>query len=205
IKFGESMTLHYNRSSEKQKRKELRKEATEAERILWQYLRGKQLGGFKFRRQYSIDAFVIDFYCPEVKLAVEVDGPTHFTDDAQEYDSSREEYIKTFGVTFLRFTNVDVYQNIEGVLTVILARLNELKGERQPPPNPLLAKEGERPNSAPDKMETNGSSHLPKRGRKEGSYPHTKGTTEGPPPCTRSDEEKVPPFLRGELKGGQNV
>ncbi|MFQ5706927.1 MAG: endonuclease domain-containing protein [bacterium] len=127
------MTQHYNKSSEKHKRRTLRKNATDAERILWQHLRGKQIGGFKFRRQYSIDQFVLDFYCPEVKLAVEVDGATHFTEEAQAYDRAREDYIRTFGVTFLRFTNLEVYDSLDGVLMVILEKLEELKKEKTSP------------------------------------------------------------------------
>jgi very-short-patch-repair endonuclease len=90
-----------------------------AEVILWQALRRQQLGGFKFRRQYSIGSYVVDFYCVEVKLAIEADGESHYQPGSQEYDERREEFIQQYGVTFLRFTNVDVYDNLEGVLTTI--------------------------------------------------------------------------------------
>lgn len=73
------MTIHCNKTSEKNKRRQLRNNATEAEKRLWQHLKGRQLDGFKFRRQHSIDSYVVDFYCPQVKLAVEIDGESHFS------------------------------------------------------------------------------------------------------------------------------
>jgi len=147
------MTIHYNKTSEKEKRRELRNNSTDAEKKLWQHLKGKQLAGFKFRRQHSIDSYVLDFYCPEVKLAVEIDGPTHFSDDAVEYDQKRNAHISSYGITTIRFLNTDVYKNIDGVLEMIRVKLNEL---RQPPPNPLLGKEGEMASSGPLTKETKG-------------------------------------------------
>jgi len=61
----------------------------------------------------------MDFYCPERKLAIEIDGSTHWTEGEKEYDRRRQEYIELYGIRFLRFSNFDVYKNIEGVLTVI--------------------------------------------------------------------------------------
>ena len=90
-----------------------------AERILWLRLKGKGLAGHKFRRQHGVGPFVVDFYCPECKLAIELDGPVHDTIEAKEYDRRRQEYIKQYGIRFLRFTNDEVYQNIEAVLKKI--------------------------------------------------------------------------------------
>lgn len=132
------MTRHYNRKTETAKRKQLRNNATDTEQKLWQYLKGKQIAGVKFRRQYSIDSYVIDFYAPSIKLAVEIDGPTHFTKDGIEYDKRRTKFIERFGITILRFTNEDVYRNIEGVLRKIEHTINELK----PPPTPSLVRRG---------------------------------------------------------------
>lgn len=87
-----------------------------AEVILWLQLKGRQLNGYKFRRQYSIDKFVVDFYCPELKLAVEVDGDSHYVDGAKERDEGRQKIIENAGIRFLRFTNKDVYDNLNGVL-----------------------------------------------------------------------------------------
>ncbi len=93
-----------------------------AETILWSKLRGKNLEGLKFRRQYSIGSFVVDFYCPEHKLATEVDGESHYVDGAMEHDMMRQSVIESAGVTFLRFTNHDVYERLEGVIEKILEK-----------------------------------------------------------------------------------
>ena len=126
------MTKYFNKTSEKFKRKELRKKATKAEEILWNHLKEKQLSGFKFRRQYSIDQFVIDFYCTKVKLAIELDGSVHEADHMQIYDTAREEIIKTFGVTFLRFKNVEIFQKLDRVLDNISNKLSELSSNDLP-------------------------------------------------------------------------
>lgn len=117
------MTEIYNKSQEKEKRRQLRKNQTKTEEILWQKIRNRQLNGYKFRRQYSVNQFVLDFYCPQEKLAIEIDGDSHFVDGAQEYDQLRQNIIESFGIRFLRFTNDDVYQNIDAVLEVILSNL----------------------------------------------------------------------------------
>ena len=90
-----------------------------AEVILWQYLKGKQINGCKFRRQFGVGPYVVDFYCVEFKLAIELDGDSHFSEDAQKHDIERQEYIGQFGIKFLRFTNDDVYTNVNGVVQTI--------------------------------------------------------------------------------------
>ncbi|HFE65294.1 MAG TPA: DUF559 domain-containing protein [Caldithrix sp.] len=137
------MTIHYNKFPERDKRKALRKNPTKAERVLWQYLKGKQLDGFKFRRQYGVDAFVIDFYCVKTKLAIEIDGEIHLSKSTRENDQHRQKYLESFGIHFLRFTNRDVFNNIEKVLQTISEKLKELDKSRQPSPSPFLTKEGE--------------------------------------------------------------
>lgn len=113
------MSLVFNLKSQKQKRQHLRNHATDAERILWSKLRGRQLLGYKFRRQHGIGVFIVDFYCPERKLAIEIDGATHWTEGEKEYDRRRQEYIELYTIRFLRFTNYEVYSNLDGVLSVI--------------------------------------------------------------------------------------
>lgn len=113
------MNLIYNKSELKGLRQKLRNNAPKAEQILWSRLKGKQLNGLKFRRQNSIGRFVLDFYCPALKLAIEVDGPSHFKRDARLYDLEREAFIRQFNIEFLRFTNQDIYENLEGVLEMI--------------------------------------------------------------------------------------
>jgi len=124
------MTRHYNRRRERKKRKELRNNPTDAEKILWQYLKGRQILGFKFRRQYSIDGFVVDFYCTKVKLAIELDGDSHFSsNEAIEYDLDREHHIKKYGIRFLRFKDEEVFENIDAVVNSIEEKLKGLSEE----------------------------------------------------------------------------
>lgn len=97
----------------------LRKTATETEDILWQSLRRKQLNGFKFRRQHPLDKYIADFYCHEAKLVVEVDGEIHNTKENKEYDKHRSYELKELEITVIRFTNIEVTENLDMVLEVI--------------------------------------------------------------------------------------
>ncbi len=122
------MTLHRNRHDQLEKRRLLRREVPPAERLLWRYLRDRGLGGHKFRRQYSVGPFVLDFCCPAAALAIELDGPTHEPDLAREYDAERQAHIERLGFRFLRFTNAEVRENLEGVLATILAEADRGAG-----------------------------------------------------------------------------
>lgn len=114
------MTKVYNKKGETLKRKRLRKEMPLAEKLLWQKLKGKQAGGYKFRRQYGIGLFVVDFYCVPFKLAIELDGESHYVDEnTRKKDAVRQLYIERFGIRFLRFTNTEVVTNMDGVLQII--------------------------------------------------------------------------------------
>ena len=88
------------------------------EQYLWQRLRNKQLG-VRFRRQQGIGRYIVDFYCPERALVIEVDGDSHYTDDAQEYDRIRDEFMASLALSLLRFSNADILKNLDGVLAVI--------------------------------------------------------------------------------------
>lgn len=83
--------------------------------------------GYKFRRQHSVDRFVIDFYCPELRLAIEVDGDSHFTPRARAYDRGRQKHIESFGIRFLRVMNKDVYHNLDAVLDNIAATIRAIE------------------------------------------------------------------------------
>jgi very-short-patch-repair endonuclease len=123
------MTKHFNKLVEKHKRRYLRNKATPAEKLVWIYLRKRQVKGFRFLRQYSVDQYVIDFYCPELKLAIELDGDSHFeSEEAIEYDKIRQQYIEQFGICFLRFKNIEVYQNLDKVFGKIESKVEKLKG-----------------------------------------------------------------------------
>ncbi len=120
------MTKHYNKKSEKEKRRTLRKEMTFCERIMWIHLRRKQLG-VRFLRQYSVDHYVIDFYCPELKLAIELDGSVHDKPDQKEYDAYRQEYLEKYDITFLRVTNDELMGNANMAFDRIEEVINKLK------------------------------------------------------------------------------
>ena len=116
----------FNKPQIKERRKRLRNEMTRAECELWKYLRRKNLRGYKFRRQFSIDIYIIDFYCPQLKLAIEVDGDTHLTEDEIEYDKKRQKHIEGYGIQFLRFTNGDIYNGMDYVMERINSKIEEL-------------------------------------------------------------------------------
>ena len=111
----------------------LRRNASAAEQTLWQHLRRTQLGT-RFRRQYGVDGYALDFYAPRAKLAIEVDGDSHFTASGREYDHLRTTYLRAFGIEVLRFTNMDILQNIEGVLTTIEAAVKRRTATSPLPP-----------------------------------------------------------------------
>jgi very-short-patch-repair endonuclease len=94
-----------------------------SEVLLWTILKNKQMHGERFLRQYSVDQYILDFYCPRLKLAIEVDGDSHYNQSAQEYDKERQNYIETFGIHFLRFTNTDICENIDGVCQTIWEKI----------------------------------------------------------------------------------
>jgi len=95
----------------------MRKGPTQAEALLWEKLRKRRLGGLRFRRQNIIYVFIVDFYCPEAKMVIEVDGPVH--EKQKEYDRVREECLKELGYQIVRFSNKDVIKDIEMVLAEI--------------------------------------------------------------------------------------
>ena len=97
----------------------LRRNLSKAEILLWLQLKNKKVNGHKFRRQYSVGRYVIDFYCPGLKLAVEIDGGYHLADDAREYDEIRQKNIESYGIKFLRFSDKEVIKNIPGVIRSI--------------------------------------------------------------------------------------
>lgn len=105
-----------NRPELKEYRKDLRNKSTIAEAYLWPYLKNKQLEGRRFRRQFSVGNYIIDFYCPAEKLAVELDGAGHFTPEGQEYDEERTRFLNGQGIRVIRFENKVVFEDTEGVL-----------------------------------------------------------------------------------------
>ncbi len=91
-----------------EKAEQLRNNITAAEEQLWNYLRGSQLG-VKFRRQHPAAIYVLDFYCDELRLAIEIDGSIHYLEDVKKNDTIRQQTLENLGISFLRFTNTEVH------------------------------------------------------------------------------------------------
>src|SRR5690606_25476386 len=112
-------------------RKQLRNNLTPAEASLWKMLQGKQLDGRKFRRQHSVTNYILDFYCPAEKLAIELDGQGHFEASQAEYDFERDLFLQHYGIKVLRFENKWVWDNPEGLLQEV--KDNFGWSEKKPP------------------------------------------------------------------------
>jgi very-short-patch-repair endonuclease len=104
----------------------LRKNMTKAEVYLWKRLKDKKLFKVKFRRQHPVDIFVVDFYCHEIKLAIEIDGGIHLDKEISEYDHGRTHDIEKLGIKIIRFTNDQVFNDINKVLCDISIKIKEL-------------------------------------------------------------------------------
>jgi very-short-patch-repair endonuclease len=113
-----------NSPSKKEFRKNLRNSLTAAEAVLWKCLQRRQLLGKKFRRQISIGRYIVDFYCPEKRLVIELDGEAHFTHNRDIYEDKRTDYLQERGLTILRFENDELKGNLDGVLETIKRHLN---------------------------------------------------------------------------------
>ncbi len=121
------MTQIFNKEAQKKMRQALRRSLPPSEVILWSKLRSKQICDQKFRRQFSVGPYMIDFYCPALKLAIEVDGDSHFRNGEQGKDKVRQAYVESVGIHFLRFRNNEVRENIAGVLESIYRKVVELE------------------------------------------------------------------------------
>jgi very-short-patch-repair endonuclease len=111
------MAETYDTSPELRRRaRELRREATPEEDLLWERLRGRRFKGSRWLRQYPTRGYILDFYCAKAKLVVELDGSQHLEPQAMEYDAARTAYVVAHGWSEIRFPNRDVTADIEGVL-----------------------------------------------------------------------------------------
>ena len=106
--------------------RQLRRDQTDAEKLLWYSLRHRQLCGLKFRRQYPVAPYVLDFYCHAYKLCVELDGGQHYENTGIQHDEQRQAVLTSHGIRTLRFSNHDVLQNLEGVLLQIVKSVKPL-------------------------------------------------------------------------------
>lgn len=109
-----------NRTDQKNFRRELRSNGTAAEATLWMSLKSCQIGETKWRRQYGIGPYVLDFYCPELRLAIELDGEPHFTQKGFEHDQKRSEFLEMVNdIRIIRFENCWVFDYLDNVLETI--------------------------------------------------------------------------------------
>ena len=114
----------FNDKKLKSKRKILRLTQTEFETKIWNIVRGKKINGLKFFRQYSIGKYILDFYCPAERLAIEIDGGQHNEARQHAHDENRSKFLKTKNIRILRFWNNDISDNLEGAYEKILQTIN---------------------------------------------------------------------------------
>ena len=107
-------------------RKKLRKNQTPAEKVLWKFIKSNQIKDTRFRRQFSIGNYILDFYCRKLKLGIELDGNSHFTETVQEKDKERDKYLNELGITMMRFENDLIMKRLETVLSLIEEKMEEL-------------------------------------------------------------------------------
>src|SRR3989338_6962731 len=113
------MTRVFNKRSQILKRKTLRRNAPQQEGILWQYVKNRKINNQKFKRQYGIGRYVVDFYCPALKLVIEIDGDYHLQESVKKYDDERQNFMESMDINCLRFSNRDVEENIDIVINKI--------------------------------------------------------------------------------------
>lgn len=113
------MSFLHNDPILKQRRRDLRRDQPEAERAFWLRVRNKQFYGLRFVRQYSIGPYILDFFCPSLRLAIELDGGQHNERDNKEYDEARTQYLTTLGIEVMRFWNNDVLVDMQSVLSKV--------------------------------------------------------------------------------------
>ena len=120
------MNTKFNDPMLKERRRELRSNQTDAEKAFWSRVRNRQFHGMKFFRQYSVGPYILDFYCPAIRLAVELDGSQHDLPGNRVYDAARSEYLSSRGIEVVRFWNNVVLLDMDSVLAEL--------GKRQPLP-----------------------------------------------------------------------
>lgn len=119
----------FNKQSHTHLRRQLRKNPTEPERRLWAKIRNRQLG-VKFRRQHGIGEYIVDFYCSECNLVIEIDGESHFSSDALANDAVRDRLLHELNLYVMRFTNREIIEDLNSVLSAIFEQVNSATTDR---------------------------------------------------------------------------
>ena len=129
-----------NDPNNKSFRQQLRRESTPTEKILWNRIRNKQINGLKFRQQHGFGNYIMDFYCPAIRLCIEIDGEVHETTEAKEYDKERTVFLNHYGIKVIRFRNEEILNDLEEVINKIKDTIKngdwELRYAKTP--NPLI-------------------------------------------------------------------
>ena len=118
-----------NRPEELTERRSLRTSGTKEEAMMWKVLKNRQVSGVRFRRQFSVGAYILDFYCPELKLCIELDGAGHYNSEGLRHDYVRDKYLSELGIRVLRFENRAVLKMQPVMLAEIEAVIAELRGK----------------------------------------------------------------------------
>lgn len=116
----------YNDKVLLKRRRELRRNQTDAEKVIWGMVRNKKIFGLKFFRQYSVGSYILDFFCPAIRLCIEADGGQHNNTTSKQYDQTRTDFLKQQNIGVIRFWNNDILQNREGVHQTIVETINKL-------------------------------------------------------------------------------
>ena len=129
--------ITHNTKKQRDIRRELRQHGTPAEATLWKFLKGRQINNLRWRRQFSIETYILDFYCPAARLCIELDGASHFSPDGGSNDERRTESLwQKHGIRTLRFENKLIFEQPENILETIRIALAE--GTQQTPPSATL-------------------------------------------------------------------
>ena len=120
-----------NRPEELTERRSLRTNGTKEEAMMWKVLKNRQVSGIRFRRQFSVGAYILDFYCPELKLCIELDGAGHYNSEGLRHDYVRDKYLSELGIRVLRFENRAVLKMQPVMLAEIEAVIAELREKGQ--------------------------------------------------------------------------
>lgn len=122
----------YNKTETKDFRRKLRKDLTKEERKIWNLVRNRKILNLKFFRQYSVGKYILDFYCPQLRICLEADGGQHSEVEDKKYDEKRGDYLLSINITVIRFWNNEVNQNIDGVYQKIYETCVQLINSPRP-------------------------------------------------------------------------
>ena len=125
------MSRNYNKKEKEKQRKELRSYGTKYEATMWLLLKNRNIEGVRFRRQFSVGEYILDFYSPELKLAIELDGNDHYSIEGSYKDRVRDKWLSTHGIEVLRIENCAIFENQQAVIELLKETVQRLKSSAQ--------------------------------------------------------------------------